>query len=147
MPPAVDDVKSRIDTIEKSYEFFLGYAAQGLTTDQGAKSGTELRSFLERIEAALDGLPEAVAGAVEGATGGAELWAEMVEVVRRDARAALTAVRLVAAQDQVSSRLVDDLNSSIHLRAVLTDLFLYGEAKEPLDTKGGDEQLWEEAKR
>jgi hypothetical protein len=29
---------------------------------------------------------------------------------------------------------VDNLNASIHLRAVLTDLFLYSEALKPLDT-------------
>jgi hypothetical protein len=124
---AVDDVKSRIDAIEKSYEFFLGYAAQGLTTDRGAKSGPELRSFLNGIEQALDGLPEAVAAAAEDAPGAPETWRDMVEVVRTDAHAALTAVRLVAARDAVSSRLVDDLNANIHLRAVLTDLFLVDE--------------------
>ena len=47
--------------------------------------------------------------------------------VRSDARAALAAVRLVAARDAVSSELIDDLNASIHLRAVLTDLFLVDE--------------------
>ncbi len=127
MATAIDDVRSRIDAIEKSYEFFLGYAAQGLASDRGAKSGAELRDVLARIEAALDGLPEAVAVAAEGAAGGRALWDEMVDVVRADARAALAAVRLVSAQDAVSSRLVDDLNANIHLRAVLTDLFLVDE--------------------
>jgi hypothetical protein len=48
----------------------------------------------------------------------------MVEVVRADANAALTAVRLVSARDGVSSQLIDNLNANIHLRALLTDLFL-----------------------
>jgi hypothetical protein len=124
---AAHDVKSRIDAIEKSYEFFLGYAAQGLTTDRGAKSGADLRSFLAKIEVALDGLAEAVAEAATGAAGSDDDWHDMVEVVRSDARAALAAVRLVAAREGVSSRLVDDLNANIHLRAVLTDLFLVDE--------------------
>jgi hypothetical protein len=123
---AVQDVKARIDVIEKSYEFFLAYAAQGLTTDQGAKSGADLRDFLQRAEAAVDGL----AGAVEVAWQGVEpvdSWREMVEVVRLDARASLAALRLVSARDGVSSRLVDNLNANIHLRALLTDLFLVDE--------------------
>ena len=53
----VQDVRSRIETIERSYQFFLGYAAKGLTTDQGAKAGPELRNVLTDIEAALTGLP------------------------------------------------------------------------------------------
>ena len=38
------------------------------------------------------------------------------------------AVALVAAQPRISSELIDNLNASIHLRAVLTDLFLLSEA-------------------
>lgn len=118
-----DDVKERIDTIESSYEFFLAYAAQGLTTDQGAKAGGQLREFLGRLEAALDGLADTIQHASEGAEP-AGPWAEMVAVVRADAGAALAAVRLVAAQAGVSSQLIDNLNANIHLRALLTDLFL-----------------------
>ena len=47
-----DDVKSRIDAIEASYEFFLAFAAQGLTSDQGSKSGGQLRMFLGKCEGA-----------------------------------------------------------------------------------------------
>jgi hypothetical protein len=34
---------------------------------------------------------------------------------------------LVLAQPALSSQLIDNLNASIHLRALLTDLFLFGE--------------------
>jgi hypothetical protein len=119
-------VKSRIEAIERSYEFFLAYAAQGLTTDEGAKSGAELRSFLEKIDGALEGLGDAVVSAV-GDAEPADAWSAMVDVVRSDASAALAAVRLVAARPGVSSRLIDNLNANIHLRALLTDLFLVDE--------------------
>jgi hypothetical protein len=119
-------VKSRIEAIERSYEFFLAYAAQGLTTDEGAKSGAELRSVLDQIDGALEGLGDAVASAV-GDAEPADAWRAMVEVVRSDASAALAAVRLVAARPGVSSRLIDNLNANIHLRALLTDLFLVDE--------------------
>lgn len=123
MASAHEDVKDRIDAIESSYEFFLAYAAQGLTTDQGAKSGAQLRDFLSKLEDALDGLADRVADAAEGAEPH-DAWSEMVEVVRQDAGAALTAVRLVSARPGVSSQLIDNLNANIHLRALLTDLFL-----------------------
>ena len=48
----------------------------------------------------------------------------MTSVVRRDAAAALSAVQLVAARSGISSQLIDNLNANMHLRAVLTDLFL-----------------------
>ena len=43
---ARDDVKSRIDAIEESYEFFLAYAAQGLSGAQASKTVGQIRTFL-----------------------------------------------------------------------------------------------------
>jgi hypothetical protein len=37
------------------------------------------------------------------------------------------ALQLVLAQPAISSQMVDNLNASIHLRALLTDLFLIDE--------------------
>jgi hypothetical protein len=39
----------------------------------------------------------------------------------------LAALKLVLAQPAISSQLIDNLNASIHLRALLTDLFLLDE--------------------
>lgn len=124
-----EEVKSRIDAIESSYEFFLAYAAQGLTTDQGAKAGAELRSFLDRIEQALEGLAGLVARVTEGVEPTAA-WSRMIDVIDADATAALAAVQLVSARTAVSSRLIDNLNANVHLRALLTDLFLVDELVE-----------------
>jgi len=120
---AKNEVKQRIDSIESSYEFFLAYAAQGRTTDEGAKSGAELREFLTKLEDALEGLADTVAEAVSDQEP-RDAWDEMTSVVRRDAAAALGAVQLVAARSGISSQLIDNLNANMHLRAVLTDLFL-----------------------
>jgi len=123
---AKTEVKHRIDVIESSYEFFLAYAAQGRTTDEGAKSGADLRDFLLKLESALDGLADTVAEAVRGEEP-SDSWDAMIAVVRRDAEASLCAVRLVSARPGISSQLIDNLNANMHLRAVLTDLFLVDE--------------------
>ena len=39
----------------------------------------------------------------------------------------MAALEVVLAQPAISSQLIDNLNASIHLRALLTDLFLIGE--------------------
>jgi hypothetical protein len=51
--------------------------------------------------------------------------------VDADARVALAAIRLVLAREDISSQLIDNLNASIHLRALLTDLFVVDEALKP----------------
>ena len=48
-------------------------------------------------------------------------------VLDRDSRDSLAAIELVLAQPVISSQLIDNLNASIHLRALLTDLFLLDE--------------------
>ena len=55
-------------------------------------------------------------------------YAAFMAVIDRDARASRAAVGIVLAQSGISSQLIDNLNASIHLRALLTDLFLVDEA-------------------
>ena len=121
------DVKGRIDALEESYEFFLAYAAQGVSGDQAAKAG-QIREFLEKAETALTGLGDAFRKHVQAEDlEPDQAWEDMLDVLVRDAGAARAAVALVRAQASVSSQLVDNLNANIHVRATLTDLFLLDE--------------------
>ena len=108
--------------MEECYEQMLAYAAEGLPTDQGSPSGTRLRDSLVRAAATLAGLIAASSSARE--LPGVHPF---VDVLRRDARRSLAAIDLVLAQPSISSQLIDNLNASIHLRALLTDLFLVSE--------------------
>jgi hypothetical protein len=122
---ALEDVKARIGAVEEAYEFFLAYAAQGVSGDGAAKAGAQLRTFLGKAVDALDGMADAVGAAVaEDPRGRTRAWNDMLGVLAGDASAALAAVRLVSEQPSVSSQLVDNLNANIHLRALITDLFL-----------------------
>jgi hypothetical protein len=113
----------RCDTIEESYEFMLAYAAQGLDNDQGSQSGSQIREFLRRAAAALSGITDAYATALQPA----ERYRAFLAVLERDAGDSLAAIEMVLAQPAISSQLIDNLNASIHLRALLTDLFLLDE--------------------
>lgn len=55
------------------------------------------------------------------------------QVIANDCRNAGAALNFILAQEKIGSEMVDNLNASIHVRAVLTDLFLYSEALAPLD--------------
>ncbi len=118
----------RTEIIEEGYEFMLAYAAQGLPGDEGSQAGGQIRDFLDRAVKAADGLPKSYAEAVEQADlEPAEKYRVFLAVLDRDARDSAAAMELVLAQPSISSQLVDNLNASIHLRALLTDLFLIGE--------------------
>jgi hypothetical protein len=124
----VAEICDRCEAVEECYEFLLAYAAQGLLSDQGSKSGGQVREFLRRAVEALTGLPEACATAVkqEGLEPASKYLA-FVAVLDRDSRDSLAALEVVLAQPAISSQLIDNLNASIHLRALLTDLFLLGD--------------------
>lgn len=123
-----DDLARRVDAIEAGYELTLAYAAQGLTTDVGAASGEQIREFLRRFDAALTGLADAYRAVVTGENlTPADTYAAFIDVLARDAAATQAAIRLVLAQPGISSQLVDNLNASIHVRALLTDIFLIDE--------------------
>ena len=125
-----EDLKNRIVTIETAYEFMLSYAARGTKTE----GASPLRSHLEGTAAALDGMGDAVRAVVDNAVVDGEAAAAgvgpFVDVVERDAADSLAAVGMVLSRDAISSQLIDNLNASIHLRALLTDLFLLDEALE-----------------
>jgi|SRR6267142_533273 hypothetical protein len=122
------EVRERCDAIEECYEFMLAYAAQGLPSDEGSRSAGQIRQFMRRAVKALAGLAESCARAVkrEGLEP-AEQYAAFFAVIDRDASDSLAAMELVLAQPVISSQLIDNLNASIHLRAILTDLFLVSE--------------------
>jgi hypothetical protein len=123
-----DELKARIEAIEESYEFFLAYAAQGLASDQASRSGGQLREFLDRMDRALDGLAAGFRAHVgaEGLEPAVEYQA-VIATLEEDARRSRAAIRLVSGQESVSSQLIDNLNATIHIRALLTDLFLLDE--------------------
>ncbi|MGD0601571.1 MAG: hypothetical protein ABR988_17230 [Terriglobales bacterium] len=123
-----EQLAARCNTIEECYEFMLAYAAQGLPGDVGSQSGGQLRGFLQRAVEALSGLAETYAVVMkEESLAPAQRYQDFLAVLDRDARDSLAAVHLVLAQPNISSQLIDNLNASIHLRALLTDLFLIDE--------------------
>lgn len=109
-----------IDAVEDTYAYLLAYAGQGRGRDESGDDS--VRDYLRRAEGALGFI------ATMTADGGGEERKAFVEMVRQDAARARTALRFVLAQKTIGSQIVDNLNASIHLRTLLTDLFLLDEA-------------------
>jgi len=118
---SLDELSPRIETIERGYEYLLAYAAQGRQSDEGSEARARLTQMFE----ALEGLGDLVAATVTSAVPQA---AGFLEAVRQDATRARGAIGLVLSRPSISSMMVDNLNASIHVRALLTDLFLVEQA-------------------
>jgi len=126
--PMATDFFERCDAIEECYEFLLGYAGQGRPTDSGSQSGSRVRQFLQRAADAMAGIADSCSQlATELGLQPAGKYHAFISVIHRDAESSLAAFELILAQPNISSQLVDNLNASIHVRALLTDLFVIGE--------------------
>jgi hypothetical protein len=118
----------RCEVIEECYEFLLAYAGQGLPGDESGPRGGQVRSFLQRAAEALTGLAESCRRAIrDSELEPPEQYEDFCSMLERDVRDSLAVIQVVLAQPSISSQLVDNLNASSHLRALLTDLFLIGE--------------------
>ena len=114
-----------IDAVDSAYEFLLAYAAQGREDDVGGPA-PRARDILAELDEAL---VDIVARLSEDAAASDERG-QFDTMVIEDIAKSLTALALVRAQSRISSELIDNLNASIHLRTVLTNLWLLSETLE-----------------
>jgi|TARA_B100002003_G_scaffold13341_1_gene11309 hypothetical protein len=115
-------IDNDIETIESGYEFLLAYAAQGRPAQVESGPGPHARPTIEGMAEAMENVVSAFADSEDN----------FEQIIADDCRKAGSALAFLLAQKKIGSEIVDNLNASIHLRAVLTDMFLYGEALKPL---------------
>ena len=123
------ELSKRIDTIESGYEFLLAYAAQGRTTDKGVSQGQNVRQFLEDMNQALSDLGVVCVDTARTIHGDkVDDYQAFLDAVADDAKKAQGVIRLGLACPDISSQLVDNMNTNVHLRSLLTDLFVIDDA-------------------
>jgi hypothetical protein len=118
----VKDLEKEIEAVESGYEFLLAYAAQGRPPHIESESPTP------HAGPTLQEMSMAMANVLAALKDSSDTYEQ---VIAEDVRKASAAINFVLAQPRMSSELIDNLNASIHLRAVLTDFFLYSEVLKP----------------
>jgi hypothetical protein len=114
-----------IETIESGYEYLLAFAAQGRPAQVETGPGPHARPTIEGMAAAMKNIVAAFTDSED----------DFEKLIASDCGNAGAALGFILKQDKIGSEMVDNLNASIHLRAVLTDLFLYSEVLKPLATE------------
>jgi len=127
-------MNSQTNTLEECYEFLLSFAAQGLTAEKDSERDRHLRAHLQRAVDALRSLESSSEELVRQADlQPVEKYQAFFAIMVHDAKKASTAIELVLVQPAISAQLIDNLNASMHLRTLLTDLFLISEVLKPLE--------------
>ena len=119
-----NNLEVRIDAIESCYEYMLAYAAQGKESDSKDGSCSDLRDFLLKMQKALNGLDLVVKDLFDSTSASSD---DFLLAFGQDIRVTQGLVSLLIEKDGISSQLIDNVNASIHLRALLTDLFIIDE--------------------
>ncbi len=127
----------RIDIIERGYEYLLAFAAQG----RRSEAGSETRTTLLAMHDALESLELIVTASINVETGAQRHDdSAFMSALRDDARKARGAIAFTLNCSTIASQLIDNLNASIHVRALLTDLFLVDQALRQQDTASSAQQ-------
>jgi len=126
---AREEMRAALDAIEGAYEFFLAYAAQGMSTEsEGTRVAGQFRRYIDGMAGAVDRVPALLDRLIEEEEVAApDRLRAFGEVLRSDAMRASAAIEVVRAQPFATSQLVDNLNASVHVRTLLTDTFLLDE--------------------
>ena len=123
----VSEFHDATEAIEEAYEFMLAYAAQG-RTDEDESSAPSIRQLLENAKKSLLKLANKMELEDEDIR---KLFGidfeNFINILSHDANKSHIAVKLVLSSQMITSQLIDNLNASIHLRALLTDMFLVDE--------------------
>jgi hypothetical protein len=113
------------EILEECYEYFLSYAARGLRAEKGSQPDAEVREYLEWASEALYQLESVCAHLLaSGSLQPTDKFEAFFAILIRDAHNAAVTLELVASLPSIGSQIIDNLNGLMHLRSVLTDLFL-----------------------
>ncbi len=129
----MNNLEAEIEVVESGYEFLLAYAAQGRPPQDESGIGPHPRPTLEKMLQAMKNVSQTLANT----------QSDFEQVILDDLKKASAAVGFVLAQKKIGSEVIDNLNASIHLRAVLTDFFLYSEAFRPLSATPEPAKQWD----
>jgi hypothetical protein len=121
-----------VEKIEAAYEFMLAYAAQGRDREpSGGGAGPSIRVFLTDLETGLLHLTSAARlkmADLQASVDALQALEVFSEQLQTDAERALNVLRVVMTAPALSSQLIDNLNASVPLRCLLTDVFVLDEA-------------------
>lgn len=124
-----EKLRASINDIESGYEYLLAYAAQGRDVEYTGGGAVSIRDYLGRLQSGLASVADDFDAIIdEIAKENAALYRDYITVLREDAKKSKMAVDIVLSLPSIGSQVVDNLNATIHIRALLTDIFFIDEA-------------------
>lgn len=131
---SVHEFQEQVERTEEAYEFMISYAGQGIGRQEQTGTDTEqIRGYIEQLrEALVEGVDAASRIPSEHDLQGVEQYETFVDRLRTEVERATVTLDLLAAQDQITSAQVDDVNGISVFQSVVMKLFLIDDLTEHL---------------
>ncbi|MEE2746131.1 MAG: hypothetical protein VX617_04525 [Pseudomonadota bacterium] len=112
-------IREEIEKVEEAYEYMLAYAAQGRADEGEGAEGTQIRIFIKQFLAAVEVLSEALAGLSKTSVD----LNTYISGFNRESDIMASILKIILANDNISSEVIDNANGLISVRSYLTSLF------------------------
>ena len=113
------DIREEIEKVEEAYEYMLAYAAQGRADEGEGAEGVEIRIFIKQFLSSI----EVLAGSLESLSKSSVELKTYIDSFKGESDIMASVLKIILANDNISSEVIDNANGLISVRSYLTSLF------------------------
>lgn len=146
MEQPVTEMRDQIEELERSYEFLISFAGQGVGREAVQSSTDQIREFVDGFEAALGGAYDAAVAVPESHEGfDTDAYTTFVAEMGDEVEEARNVLRLLGEQDRITSQQVDNMNGMSVFQSVVMKFFFLDELTDHLERGGSDAEADDDA--
>ena len=113
------DIREEIEKVEEAYEYMLAYAAQGRADEGEGAEGVQIRIFIKQFLSSI----EVLAGSLESLSKSSVELKTYIDSFKGQSDIMASVLKIILANDNISSEVIDNANGLISVRSYLTSLF------------------------
>ena len=113
------DIREEIEKVEEAYEYMLAYAAQGRADEGEGAEGVQIRIFIKQFLSSI----EVLAGSLESLSKSSVELKTYIDSFNGESDIMASVLKIILANDNISSEVIDNANGLISVRSYLTSLF------------------------
>jgi len=141
MDDPVTELRSRIEEMERSYEFLISFAGQGVGREAVQSSTDQIREFVDGFEESLGGAYDAALAVPNSHDQfDTDAYLTFIEEMGAEVEEARNVLALLGEQDRITSQQVDNMNGMSVFQSVVMKFFFLDELTDHLERGGSEEQ-------
>lgn len=131
---SVHEFQDAVERVEEAYEFMISYAGQGIgRTEQTGEDTEQIRSYVIQLKEGMeDGVDAASRIPEDHDLHGESEYEQFVDRLDVEVNRAVVVLDLLAAQDRITSAVIDDVNGISVFQSIVMKLFFLDDLTEHL---------------